>query len=146
MRWQFFPHLAQHIQICLHRALDFLPRNLVCLREDDGKRHSVLPKELEEIEVFLLGFVAYVDEDEEAEDLMVFQQMLFNQYKALSVMNEYSPIQTGGMPKTGARGVYAIVAFGAFAITIAGVALLIYRKKLQTVNIYAVKGSEKKKE
>ena len=51
-----------------------------------------------------------------------------------------------GMPKTGARGVYAIVTFGAFAITIAGVALLIYRKKLQTVNIYAVKGSEKPKE
>ncbi len=32
--------------------------------------------------------VSGVDEDEEAEDLMVFQQMLFNQYKALSVMNE----------------------------------------------------------
>ena len=29
-----------------------------------------------------------VDEDEEAEDLMVFQQMLMNQYKVLSVMNE----------------------------------------------------------
>ena len=61
---------------------------------------------------------------------------------------EQTTVETpsGGMPKTGARGVYAIVTFGAFAITIAGVALLIYRKKLQTVNIYAVKGSEKPKE
>ena len=32
--------------------------------------------------------VSGVDEDEEAEDLMVFQQMLMNQYKVLSVMNE----------------------------------------------------------
>ena len=32
--------------------------------------------------------VSGVDEDEEAEDLMIFQQMLYNQYKALSVMNE----------------------------------------------------------
>ncbi len=32
--------------------------------------------------------VSGVDEDEEAEDLMVFQQMLFNQYKVLSVMNQ----------------------------------------------------------
>ena len=63
----------------------------------------------------------------------------------LAVKNEYIPMGTA-MPKTGAAGVYAIVTFGAFAITIAGVALLIYRKKLQTVNIYAVKGSEKPKE
>ncbi len=67
----------------------------------------------------------------------------------LSVKNKYYATgeSTGQpLPKTGARGVYAIVTFGAFAITIAGVALLIYRKKLQTVNIYAVKGSEKPKE
>ena len=32
--------------------------------------------------------VSGVDEDEEAEDLMIFQQMLYNQYKVLSVMNE----------------------------------------------------------
>ena len=68
----------------------------------------------------------------------------------LSVTNTFSETTTTidpkPLPKTGARGVYAIVAFGAFAITIAGVALLIYRKKLQTVNIYAVKGSEKPKE
>ena len=32
--------------------------------------------------------VSGVDEDEEAENLMVFQQMLFNQYKVLSVMNQ----------------------------------------------------------
>ena len=32
--------------------------------------------------------VSGVDEDEEAEDLMVFQQMLMNQYKVLSVMNQ----------------------------------------------------------
>ncbi|MEE3466896.1 MAG: flagellar hook-associated protein FlgK [Eubacterium sp.] len=32
--------------------------------------------------------VSGVDEDEEAEDLMIFQQMLMNQYKVLSVMNE----------------------------------------------------------
>lgn len=32
--------------------------------------------------------VSGVDEDEEAEDLMVFQQMLYNQYKVLSVMNQ----------------------------------------------------------
>ena len=68
-----------------------------------------------------------------------------NKVVDLSVKNEYIPMGTA-MPKTGARGVYAIVTFGAFAITIAGVALLIYRKKLQTVNIYAVKGSEKPKE
>jgi len=68
----------------------------------------------------------------------------------LSVSNTFSETTTTidpkPLPKTGAAGVYAIVTFGAFAITIAGVALLIYRKKLQTVNIYAVKGSEKKKE
>ncbi len=68
----------------------------------------------------------------------------------LSVTNTFSETTTTidpkPLPKTGARGVYAIVTFGAFAITIAGVALLIYRKKLQTVNIYAVKGSEKPKE
>ena len=63
----------------------------------------------------------------------------------LAIVNDFTNMTTG-MPKTGARGVYAIVTFGAFAITIAGVALLIYRKKLQTVNIYAVKGSEKPKE
>jgi len=66
---------------------------------------------------------------------------------ALAIKNQYRSISSGQpLPKTGARGVYAIVTFGAFAITIAGVALLIYRKKLQTVNIYAVKGSEKAKE
>ena len=66
---------------------------------------------------------------------------------ALAIKNQYRSISSGQpLPKTGARGVYAIVTFGAFAITIAGVALLIYRKKLQTVNIYAVKGSEKPKE
>lgn len=66
----------------------------------------------------------------------------------LQIKNEYrsTTIDPKPLPKTGARGVYAIVTFGAFAITIAGVALLIYRKKLQTVNIYAVKGSEKPKE
>ena len=32
--------------------------------------------------------VSGVDEDEEAEDLMIFQQMLYNQYKVLSVMNQ----------------------------------------------------------
>lgn len=32
--------------------------------------------------------VSGVDEDEEAENLMVFQQMLYNQYKVLSVMNQ----------------------------------------------------------
>ena len=68
----------------------------------------------------------------------------------LSVSNTFSETTTTidpkPLPKTGAAGVRAIVTFGAFAITIAGVALLIYRKKLQTVNIYAVKGSEKKKE
>jgi len=67
----------------------------------------------------------------------------------LTIENKYSDVTVGEgqpLPKTGARGVYAIVTFGAFAITIAGVALLIYRKKLQTVNIYAVKGSEKPKE
>ena len=66
----------------------------------------------------------------------------------LQIKNEYrsTSIDPKPLPKTGAAGVRAIVTFGAFAITIAGVALLIYRKKLQTVNIYAVKGSEKKKE
>ena len=66
----------------------------------------------------------------------------------LQIKNEYrsTSIDPKPLPKTGAAGVYAIVTFGAFAITIAGVALLIYRKKLQTVNIYAVKGSEKPKE
>ena len=32
--------------------------------------------------------VSGVDEDEETESLMTYQQMLFNQYKVLSVMNE----------------------------------------------------------
>ena len=68
----------------------------------------------------------------------------------LTIKNEYRASETvinpTPLPKTGAAGVRAIVTFGAFAITIAGVALLIYRKKLQTVNIYAVKGSEKPKE
>ena len=78
-------------------------------------------------------------------DTLAAAHITANPVVDLSVKNEYIPMGTA-MPKTGARGVYAIVTFGAFAITIAGVALLIYRKKLQTVNIYAVKGSEKKKE
>ena len=78
-------------------------------------------------------------------DTLAVAHITANPVVDLAVKNEYIPMGTA-MPKTGARGVYAIVTFGAFAITIAGVALLIYRKKLQTVNIYAVKGSEKKKE
>ena len=78
-------------------------------------------------------------------DALAAAHITANPVVDLAVKNEYIPMGTA-MPKTGARGVYAIVTFGAFAITIAGVALLIYRKKLQTVNIYAVKGSEKPKE
>ena len=32
--------------------------------------------------------VSGADEDEETENLLIFQKMLFNQYKVLSVMNE----------------------------------------------------------
>ena len=61
-----------------------------------------------------------------------------NDELTLTISNSYRQVQ--GMPKTGAAGVVAVITFGAFAITIAGVALLIYRKKLQAVNINAVKG------
>ena len=60
----------------------------------EGEEHKgKTEKEVAEITVLLAidqsrQSVSGVDEDEEAEDLMVFQQMLMNQYKVLSVMNE----------------------------------------------------------
>ncbi len=75
----------------LHGAPDTFIQSLASSMGVEASRAERLSKSQENL---LLSIdqnrqsVSGVDEDEEAEDLMVFQQMLMNQYKVLSVMNQ----------------------------------------------------------
>lgn len=75
----------------LHGAPDSFIQSLASSMGVEASRAEHLSKNQENL---LLAIdkqrqsVSGVDEDEEAEDLMVFQQMLMNQYKVLSVMNQ----------------------------------------------------------
>lgn len=75
----------------LHGAPDSFIQSLASSMGVEASRAEHLSKNQENL---LLAIdkqrqsVSGVDEDEEAEDLMIFQQMLMNQYKVLSVMNQ----------------------------------------------------------
>lgn len=47
----------------------FHQRQFVGFCEDDGEGYAVFAAEVEEVDVFLLGFVAYVDEDKQTGQL-----------------------------------------------------------------------------
>ena len=88
---QKLSELKDDSRMFLHGAPDSFIQSLASSMGVEASRADHLSKNQENL---LLAIdkqrqsVSGVDEDEEAENLMVFQQMLMNQYKVLSVMNQ----------------------------------------------------------
>ena len=75
----------------LHGAPDSFLQSLTADVGVDGQKATSLEasqKNIRDAVDIQRQSVSGVDEDEETEGLMTYQQMLFNQYKVLAVMNE----------------------------------------------------------
>ena len=75
----------------LHGAPDSFLQSLTADVGVDGQKATTLEKSQKNIRDAVdiqRQSVSGVDEDEETEGFLTYQQMLFNQYKVLSVMNE----------------------------------------------------------
>lgn len=83
--------LKDDSEMFLHGAPDSFLQSLTADVGVDGQKAASLEKSQQNIRDAVdiqRQSISGVDEDEETEGLLTFQQMLFNQYKVLSVMNE----------------------------------------------------------
>jgi len=83
--------LKDDSKMFLHGAPDSFLQSLTADVGVDGQKATTLEKSQKNIRDAVdiqRQSVSGVDEDEETEGLLTYQQMLFNQYKVLSVMNE----------------------------------------------------------
>ena len=76
VRRQFFPRLFELFKVGLHLRTYLYLRQFIRLCEDNRKGYAIFAEEVEEIEVFLLRLVAYVNEDEKAGELFAFQYIM----------------------------------------------------------------------
>ena len=75
----------------VHGASDSFIQSLTALLGVDAKKADTMEKSQSNL-LYAIDTnrksVSGVDEDEEGSDMIVFQNMLFNQYKMLNVLNE----------------------------------------------------------
>ena len=76
VRRQFFPGFLQLCEIGLHFGTHLYLRQLVSLREDNGKGYAVLAEKFQKVEILSLWLVTNVYEDEETGELLAVEDIV----------------------------------------------------------------------